>query len=177
QFDISLYLLTYYLHPNYRSKGLKNGKFLDIGEIAVNYYKKAHHDLQELAKTMFAIVPSQANCKQSFSILKWFTEGRRAWLQVPWLESMAQLHSFYISNVEKELKLHDFVKIELCNNLTTNDITMALQDLVDLSDPIFGADNNQVNPILTEEETKETSMEFESRSLVRDMLSDSDLYK
>ncbi|CAG8698880.1 19292_t:CDS:2, partial [Gigaspora rosea] len=160
--------------------GLKNGKFLEIGEIAVNYYKEAHHndkecpvedenlDLQELAKTMFAIVPSQANCERSFSILKWFTEGRRTQLQVPQLESMAQLHSFYISNVEKELKLHDFVEIELRNSalnetifaeidcldlnnceeedeintvdFITNDITAALQDLVDLSNPIFGAD-------------------------------------
>ncbi|CAG8821578.1 40161_t:CDS:2, partial [Gigaspora margarita] len=93
-------------------------------------------------------------------------------LQVPQLESMAQLHSFYISNIEKELKLHNFVKMELCNSalnktifaemdnlnlnnyeeeeenemnildLTTNNITMAFQDLVDLSDPIFGTDNN-----------------------------------
>ncbi|CAG8854509.1 17452_t:CDS:2, partial [Gigaspora margarita] len=32
--------------------------------------------LQKLAKTMFAIVPSQANCEQNFSILKWFSEGQ-----------------------------------------------------------------------------------------------------
>ncbi|CAG8839180.1 18661_t:CDS:2, partial [Gigaspora margarita] len=119
QFDISSYLLTYYFHPNYQNKGLKNRKFLDISEIAINYYKEVHHndkeypiedensDLQELAKTMFAIVPLQANC------------------------DMAQLHSFYILNVEKELKLHDFTE------------------------------NNQMEPILTEEETEETSMEFE----------------
>ncbi|CAG8540235.1 9679_t:CDS:2 [Gigaspora margarita] len=132
QFDISSYLLTYYFHPNYRNKGLKNGKFL---EIAV---EDKNSDLQELAKTMFAI----------------FTEGRRTWLQVPQLESMAQLHSFYISNVEKKLKLNNFVKMELHNNLTTNDITTALQDLVDLSDPIFGADSNQVESILTKETEK-----------------------
>ncbi|CAG8842771.1 37979_t:CDS:2, partial [Gigaspora margarita] len=89
----------------------------------------------------------------------------------PWLESIAQLYSFYISNIEKESKLYDFVEIELHNNLTTNDIIAALQDLVDLSDLIFGADNNQVESILTEEETKETNIEFESRLLVQDMLS------
>ncbi|CAG8681072.1 12185_t:CDS:1, partial [Gigaspora rosea] len=208
---------------------------MEISEIAVNYYKEAHHndkeyhrlmsqlikykakakpwkleyssyltpslwweavedensDLQELAKTMFAIVPSQANCERSFSILKWFTEGHRTRLQVPRLESMAQLHSFYISNVEKELKLYDFVEMESRNSalketifaeidnldfnnceeqeenemntvdLTTNNITTVLQDLVDLSDSIFGVDNNQVESILTEEETEETSMEFD----------------
>ncbi|CAG8837391.1 44275_t:CDS:2, partial [Gigaspora margarita] len=115
QFDISPYLLTYYFYSNYQNKGLKNEKFLKIGEIAINYYKKAHYnnkeysiedensDLQKLAKTMFAIIPLQTNS--------------------------------------------------------------VLQDLVDLLDPIFGADNNQVESILTKEETEETSIEFESRSL------------
>ncbi|CAG8800729.1 6415_t:CDS:1, partial [Gigaspora rosea] len=40
--------------------------------------------------------------------------------------------------------------------------------------PIFGANNNQEEPILTEEEM---NMEFESRSIVQDTLSDSDLYE
>ncbi|CAG8850521.1 11696_t:CDS:2, partial [Gigaspora margarita] len=150
-----------------------------------------HTDLQDLAKTMFAIVPSQANCERNFSILKWFTEGRRTRLQAPRLESMAQLHSFYISNVENELKFcDDFVETELrdsalnetifaemdnldsnkCReeedemdivNPTTNDITMALQDLVDLSDPIFGGNNNQGEAQETVSTDEEPSMEFE----------------
>ncbi|CAG8828724.1 4630_t:CDS:2, partial [Gigaspora margarita] len=172
QLDIFPYILTYFLHPNYRNQGLKKGKFLEICEMATEYYKEVHHndkechehtDLQKLAKTMFAIIPSQANCKRNFSILKWFTKG----------QSIVQLYSYYISNVEKELNLRDdFAEIEL--HLAANDITMALQDLVDLSDPIFGADNNQEEPIFTDEET---SMEFDSRSLVWDMLSDGDLYE
>ncbi|CAG8834959.1 12653_t:CDS:2, partial [Gigaspora margarita] len=161
QFDISPYLLTYYLYPNYRNKDLKNKKILDIGEIAVNYYKKAHYNDKECHRLISQLIKYKARAKPwnleyfsyltsslYFSILKWFTEGHHIWLQVPQLESMAQLHSFYISNVEKELKLHNFVEMELHN--------------MDLLDPIFGADNNnQVEPILTEEETKETSMEFE----------------
>ncbi|CAG8818124.1 43821_t:CDS:2, partial [Gigaspora margarita] len=224
QLDIFPYILTYFLYPNYRNQGLKKGKFLEICKMATEYYKEAHRndkecrrlmsqlikykardavedehtDLQELAKTMFAIIPSQANYKQNFSILKWFTKGCCTRLQVPRLKSIAQLHSYYISNVEKELKLRDdFAEIELRNSalnetifaeidnlepnkyeeedkmntedLAVNDITMALQDLVDLSDPIFGVDNNQEEPIFTD---KETSMEFDSRSLVQDMLSD-----
>ncbi|CAG8835011.1 2241_t:CDS:2, partial [Gigaspora margarita] len=161
--------------------GLKKGKFLEICELAAEYYKEVHHndkechrlinehtDLQELAKTMFAIVPSQANCERNFSILKWFTKGHHTWLQVSRLESIAQLHSYYISNVKKELKLRDdFMEIELY--LAVNDITIALQDLVDLLDPIFGADNTHKKPILTD---KETSIEFDSRLLFQDMLSD-----
>ena len=50
-------------------------------------------------------------------------------------------------------------------NLTTNDITMALQNLVDLSDQIFGARSNQEEPTLTND--KEINMEFEGRSLVQ----------
>ncbi|CAG8808919.1 15659_t:CDS:2 [Gigaspora margarita] len=225
--------------------GLQKGKFCDICEMAVNYYKDLHHNekecrelvsqlikfkanatpwdlefsfnltlfvwwgvvedehthLQELAKTMFAIVPSQANCEQNFSILKWFSEGRRTQLHVSQLESMAQIYSFYVSNVKKELNFCDdnFVEMELRNsvfnetifaeingpdlrnddeneeeivNPMTNEITMAFQDWVDMSDPIFGLNNNQDEIILTKEES---NMNFESRSLVQDVLNDSDL--
>ncbi|CAG8703699.1 1653_t:CDS:1, partial [Dentiscutata erythropus] len=48
-------------------------------------------------------------------------------------------------------------------DLLTNDITMAFQDLADLSDPVFGANNNQEELIMTEEKI---NMEFESRSIV-----------
>ncbi|CAG8730558.1 13677_t:CDS:2, partial [Cetraspora pellucida] len=130
--------------------------FCDICELAISYYKDMHHSekecrelgvvedeynhLQELAKTMFAI------------------------LQVPRLKSMAQIYSFYVSNFKKELKFYDnnCVEMELYNsvlnetifakmnnvelnnenkdeleivNLMANDITIVLQDLVDLLDP------------------------------------------
>ncbi|CAG8772065.1 24030_t:CDS:1, partial [Cetraspora pellucida] len=42
QFDISSYLLTYFLHFNYRNNGLKR-KFYNICELAVSYYKDMHH--------------------------------------------------------------------------------------------------------------------------------------
>ncbi|CAG8778739.1 36889_t:CDS:2, partial [Gigaspora margarita] len=170
QFNISSYILTYFFHPNTQNHGIQRGKFHDICELAVNYYKDLYHSekkchkldleysfnltpflwwgvvedenmhLQELAKTMFAIVPSQA-------------------------KSIAQIYSFYVSNVKRELKFCDnnFVKGEVLNsvfgktifaeinnsdlnineeknemnikNPTENKITMALQDWVDLSDP------------------------------------------
>ncbi|CAG8848990.1 40645_t:CDS:2, partial [Gigaspora margarita] len=246
QFDISPYVLTYFLHPYYRDHGLQKGKFRDICELAVNYYKDLHHSekecrelvgqlikykakvtpwdlefsykltpsvwwgvvedeythLQELAKTIFAIVPSQASCERNFSILKWFSEGCRTRLQVSRLESMAQIYSFYVSNVKKELNFCDdnSVEMELRNSVfnetifaeingpdlnnteeedeeeivdpTANEITMAFQDWIDISDLIFGLSNNQEEPILAEEEV---NMNFESRSLVQDILSDGDL--
>ncbi|CAG8817790.1 11077_t:CDS:2, partial [Gigaspora rosea] len=88
QLDIFPYILTYFLHPNYRNQGLKKGKFLEICELAAEYYKEAHYNDKECRR-----------CTR---------------LQVSRLESMAQLHSYYISNVEKELKLcDDFAEIEL----------------------------------------------------------------
>ncbi|CAG8475615.1 28659_t:CDS:2 [Gigaspora margarita] len=161
-----------------------------------------HTHLQELAKTMFAIAPSQANCGQNFLLLKWFSEGRHTRLQVPRLESMAQIYSFYVSNIKQGLNFYDknFEEAELyssvinetifaeVNNngsnkdkdeieiedLIATDITKVLQDLVDLSDPIFGANNKEEITLIDEEET---TMEFDSRSLVQDVLSDDDLYE
>ncbi|CAG8805190.1 2359_t:CDS:1, partial [Cetraspora pellucida] len=49
---------------------------------------------------------------------------------------------------------------------------MALQDLVDLSDLIFGANNNQKEITLFNRE--ETNMEFEYMLLVQDTLGDND---
>ncbi|CAG8806248.1 11439_t:CDS:1, partial [Gigaspora rosea] len=244
QFDISPYVLTYFLHPYYRGQGLQKGKFRDICELAVNYYKDLHHSesecrelvgqlikykakvtpwdlefsynltayiwwgvvedeythLQELAKTMFAIVPSQANCERNFSILKWFSEGRRTRLQVFRLESMAQIYSFYVSNVKKELNFCDDNSVDMelrnsvfdetifaeidCPDLNKNEEedevevvnftneAIVFQDWVDISDTIFGLNNNQEETILAEEEV---NMDFESGSLVQDLLSDSDL--
>ncbi|CAG8750959.1 23627_t:CDS:1, partial [Gigaspora rosea] len=47
KFDISLYVLTYFLYPNYRSYGLQKEKFREICELAVNYYKGLHHSKKE----------------------------------------------------------------------------------------------------------------------------------
>ncbi|CAG8831226.1 583_t:CDS:1, partial [Gigaspora rosea] len=58
------------------------------------------------------------------------TEGHRTWLQVSQLESMAQLHSYYISNIENELKLHDdFMKIELRNSALNKMIFAEIDNL------------------------------------------------
>ncbi|CAG8821455.1 33126_t:CDS:2 [Gigaspora margarita] len=170
----------------------QKGKFCEICELAVNYYKGLYHSekecrelgviedeymhLQELAKTIFAIIPSQAS-----------------------YEEYGPNYSFYVSNVKKELSFcnNNFVEMELRNsvfnetifakingsdlsedndevdnemddkvefeNLIVNEITMALQDWVDLLNPIFGLNNSQEETVLSEEKI---NMKFESRSLV-----------
>ncbi|CAG8818245.1 12402_t:CDS:1, partial [Gigaspora margarita] len=57
-------------------------------------------------------------------------------------------------------------------NFIANEIAIVFQDWVDISDTLFGLSNNQEETILAE---KEVNMDFESRSLVQDALSDSDL--
>ncbi|CAG8844492.1 45959_t:CDS:1, partial [Gigaspora margarita] len=118
------------------------------------------------------------------------------------LESIAQIYSFYVSNIKKELNFcnDNSVEMELRNsvfnkmifaeingpdlrneenneeeviNPTENEIIIAFQDCINMSDPIFGINNNQDEIILTEE--KEANMNFKSSSLVQDVLSNSDL--
>ncbi|CAG8843138.1 34453_t:CDS:2, partial [Gigaspora margarita] len=131
--------------------------FNNICELAVHYYQNLHHNdkechklevvedehthLQELAKTMFAIAPFQANCKRNFSLLKWFKLN------------------FYNKNFE-EAELYSSVVNEtiFAEDLTATNIIKVLQDLVDLSDPIFGASNKEKITLMNKEET---TMEFD----------------
>ncbi|CAG8791672.1 6174_t:CDS:1, partial [Gigaspora rosea] len=91
--------------------------------------------LQELAETMFAIALSQASCKRNFSILKWFSEGRRTQLQVSRLESLVQIHSFYVSNIMKELKFcgNNSVEAELRNSVL-NETVFAEIDNIEINE-------------------------------------------
>ncbi|CAG8484029.1 10580_t:CDS:2, partial [Racocetra fulgida] len=159
EFDIEPYLLAYFLHLGYRGLGLYKGTFRQICEIAVKYYKSIYSDeaacrqmttqliyynnkeflydfdydfskppslwwgviedkysnLQKFAQIVFAIMPSQA-------------------------KSMAQIHSFYISNLKNELKfygkelseseLHDSALTQTTYTTTNNnDIICELNDI------------------------------------------------
>src|SRR2546421_6132055 len=71
-------------------------------------------------------------------------------LNINWLQSMAQIHSFYITNAQSELKFAS------SNNLNENELEIALQDItsamIDNSD-LFGeeeedndfSDNDSIN--------------------------------
>ncbi|CAG8573996.1 13586_t:CDS:2 [Cetraspora pellucida] len=105
-----------------------------LATISWGVVKDEYTHLQELAKIMFAIVLFQDNCGQNFSILKWFIKGCHIWLQVSQLESMAQIYSFYVSNIKKKLNFCDnnSVDIELCNSMF-NKIIFAEIDCPDLN--------------------------------------------
>ncbi|CAG8813227.1 40466_t:CDS:10, partial [Gigaspora margarita] len=197
QHDIFPYILTYFLHSNYRNQGLKKGKFLEICELAAEL-------MSQLIKYKAKAGPWKLEYSSNLTPSLWWDaiEDEHTDLQKLAKTIMAQLYSYYISNVEKESKLHDdFMEIELYNSalnetifaeidnlepnkyeeedemntvdLATNDITMALQDLVDLSDLIFGADNTHEEPILTDEET---SMEFNTSTKITKMQAQQEMH-
>ncbi|CAG8485994.1 4476_t:CDS:2, partial [Cetraspora pellucida] len=62
--------------------------------------------LQDLAQILFAIVPSQASCECNFSVLQCLYNTYCSRLSPEKIESMTQIHSFYISNLKNELKYY-----------------------------------------------------------------------
>ncbi|CAG8814039.1 17240_t:CDS:1, partial [Cetraspora pellucida] len=74
-----------------------------------------------------------------------------------------------MDNVELNNENKDELEIV---NLMVNDIIMALQNSVDLSDPVFGTNNNQEEIILFNRE--KTNIKFKYMSLVQDALGDND---
>jgi hypothetical protein len=62
-----------------------------------------HNYLQQLAIKLFSIVPSQASCERTFSILKWIHGLNRNSLSSDNLESMAIIRSYLISDIEKTM--------------------------------------------------------------------------
>ena len=67
--------------------------------------------LQELAQAIFAVVPSQASCERNFSILRWLYGTYHSRLSPEKIESMAQIHSFYISVIYFSKNLRPFQSV------------------------------------------------------------------
>ncbi|CAH1765329.1 18292_t:CDS:2, partial [Entrophospora sp. SA101] len=57
-----------------------------------------------LALHLYAISPSQAVCEHNFSTLKWMYGDYQTKLNIYKVEAMCKIHSYYISNLDKELK-------------------------------------------------------------------------
>ncbi|RHZ75278.1 hypothetical protein Glove_216g25 [Diversispora epigaea] len=98
EFDDNLYLLCYFLMPNFRGSGLKNRQFTRINTI-----EPEPDYLQELALKVLAIVSNSASCERNFSLLSWLTNNKRIQLDVQNLESIAKIYSFFNTNAKKGL--------------------------------------------------------------------------
>ncbi len=61
--------------------------------------------IQQLAKKLFAITPHAASCERIWSTCGWLYGKKRCNLSVEHVETLAKIHSYYVSNCKDELKI------------------------------------------------------------------------
>ncbi|KAF0468706.1 zinc finger bed domain-containing protein 1-like [Gigaspora margarita] len=150
QIDILTYFLVYFLHPKYRNKGCKDKVFQEICLHAMKIWSNFNNKedtirmlLTQLRKYSENLAPYNmeyienydtpelwwsTSYERVFSTLDWLIEKKRTRLDINYLQSMAQIHSFYITNMKSELKFskENFNEEEL--EATINEISEALID-------------------------------------------------
>ncbi|CAG8665996.1 17222_t:CDS:1, partial [Cetraspora pellucida] len=72
-----------------------------------------------------------AVCERNFSILKWLFENKHTQLSLLQIESIAKIRSFYVSNINKELRVYgkDVNNKNLRENLNNSVIMQQTEDL------------------------------------------------
>jgi hypothetical protein len=86
--------------------------------------------LVTLAQRMFSITPSEAGCERNFSILKWFYGDLRTCLNINKVELMSMMHTYWMTNIKKEMSLYG-------KNITDDDLRNFTQN----STVIYESDN------------------------------------
>ncbi|CAB5317829.1 unnamed protein product [Rhizophagus irregularis] len=112
----------------------------DTPELWWSTCRQPNNYIQKLALKLFAITPHQAACEQAFSVLNWMIGKRRTRLDIDRLQSMAQMHSYYITNAKSELKFSS-------SDLSENKLETALQEITTAminNDDIFIDDDDIV---------------------------------
>ncbi|CAB4445310.1 unnamed protein product [Rhizophagus irregularis] len=112
----------------------------DTPELWWSTCRQPNNYIQKLALKLFAITPHQAACERAFSVLNWMIGKRRTRLDIDRLQSMAQMHSYYITNAKSELKFSS-------NDLSENELETALQEITTAiinNDDIFIDDDDIV---------------------------------
>ncbi|CAG8745078.1 13325_t:CDS:2, partial [Racocetra persica] len=90
-------------------------KFIESVDNVRNWWnfcelQKNEDHICTLALRLNAIIPHNAVCERVFSILNWYMGKRHTKINISHLESMAQIHSYLVTNARNELK---FVKSEI----------------------------------------------------------------
>ncbi|CAJ0767106.1 2199_t:CDS:2, partial [Entrophospora sp. SA101] len=124
--------------------------------------------IQQLALKLFAVVPHQVACERVFSVLDWMIGKRRTRIDTTRLQSMAQIHSFYITNAKTELNYpnSDLTDDEL--DTTIQEITAAMAEDDDLFE--YSEDNDLFEYGEEEEGEDQNEEEDESLGLNNDIL-------
>uniref|UniRef100_U9UUH0 HAT C-terminal dimerisation domain-containing protein n=1 Tax=Rhizophagus irregularis (strain DAOM 181602 / DAOM 197198 / MUCL 43194) TaxID=747089 RepID=U9UUH0_RHIID len=118
----------------------------DTPELWWSTCRQPNNYIQKLALKLFAITPHQAACKRAFSVLNWMIGKRRTRLDIDRLQSMAQMHSYYITNAKSELKFSS-------SDLSENELETALQEITTAminNDDIF-IDDDDDDTVLDDE--------------------------
>jgi hypothetical protein len=119
--------------------------------------------IQKIALIINTITPHNVGCERVFSVLGWMCSKRRSRLSIDRIQSLAKLHSYYVSNASTEMNYafsglteEEFFK-EL--NKSFNDITEFSEEEIDEQEEEF----NQ-----TEEENEEENLEEDKEELTND---------
>ncbi|CAG8744948.1 16843_t:CDS:2, partial [Gigaspora margarita] len=147
-----LYILAYYIHPQYRGKGLKDNGFHQAALTSIKLWQNLGYtksESNELVAQMcrfeanlppfdlpiFSINPMQANCKRNFSALKWILGERRTHLDLNRLEEIAKIRSYHITNFRRKLSCLDKDETNLLDNdniISNNSTLLLIEEIVNL---------------------------------------------
>ncbi|RIB24338.1 ribonuclease H-like domain-containing protein [Gigaspora rosea] len=160
EFDKDLYLLGYFLTPNFRNLGFKKGQFsriiLIVGAIwqKLNNNHTSGHDtpllwwnslepeptyLQVIALKILAITSNSASCERNFSLFTWLTGNKRIQLSTEKLETIAKLcfdKEILLLDDDLESNL-DSDSLSKSNIKTKKNLVLFLEKGLDLDDQIF----------------------------------------
>ena len=133
--------------------------------LSINIQENETDQLQELALLLFSIVPSQAACERNFSMLKWFYGERRMNLNLSKIEYMAKIRSYYISNVDKEIrfKTKNFDEKEFLKNI--NEL-ISIYDILEKNNILESNENIECEENKSEEDELEERIQNESESSI-----------
>ena len=89
---------------------------------------------------MFSITPSEAGCERNFSILKWFYGDFWTCLDISKVESMSMMHTFWMTNIKKEMAYYgrEITDDDLrqCTQILTVSESDDMQEIPESSDSI-----------------------------------------
>ncbi|GBB99039.1 hypothetical protein RclHR1_00340030 [Rhizophagus clarus] len=188
EFQHPIYLLCYYLHPNYYGLGLKNEAFHDAAITASSLRKNLRHSekecsdtpilwwasiknqqLSELAIRLFSISPSQTSCERNFSTLSELNYYGKELMDSELRKAVNISSIGNIMTLNEEVEQENNVRL----SFNENDNHTLILDVIDLQSPIFQDRENGIYeelsvPNINEED--DNNMDFDPIKLVNDVL-------
>ncbi|CAB5208191.1 unnamed protein product [Rhizophagus irregularis] len=144
EFDENIYLLAFFLHPQYKGAVIHNTQFERIQKTALNIWKNLGHkktsglelraqlrnSLSRLAKIVFSIIPHLASCKHLFSALGWMFGKRRTNLNVQTIECMSKIYTHNIHSLSNSKRSLNHIG----NSISNDDVQKMIDNLFEEGD-------------------------------------------